>query len=151
MLKEGQKAPDFSLQDDSGQTVTLKSLRGKKVVLYFYPKDDTPGCTKEACDFQIERKKFANMNAVILGVSADGVESHVKFKKKYGLAFPLLSDPERTAINAYGVWKEKSMYGKTYMGIERTTVIIDEKGNVQKIFPKVKVTRHIEVVLENLN
>lgn len=151
MLVEGKKAPDFSLSSDTGETVTLKDFRGKKVVLYFYPKDDTPGCTKEACDFQANRKKFKTMNAVILGVSADGVESHQKFKKKFGLDFPLLSDPDKEAVKAYGVWKQKSMYGKTYMGIERTTFIIDEKGVVQKIFPKVKVTDHIEEVLKNLN
>lgn len=151
MLKEGDKAPAFELKDDSGKTVFLKDFKGKNVVLYFYPKDDTPGCTKEACDFQIDGKKFKSMNAVIVGVSADGVESHLKFKRKFGLSFPLLSDPDKEMIKAYGVWKEKSMYGKKYMGIERTTFIIDPSGTIKKIFPKVKVDGHIEEVLENLN
>ncbi len=151
MPEVGKKAPEFSLKDDSGQTVSLKDFRGKKVVLYFYPKDDTPGCTQEACDFRDQGKTFKKENAVILGVSADSVESHAKFKKKFDLPFPLLSDPEKETIKAYGVWKEKSMYGKKYMGIERTTFVIDEEGKINKVFPKVKVTDHIEEVLENLN
>src|SRR6266498_2035174 len=118
VLKEGDKAPDFTVRDGEGKTVKLKDFKGKKVVLYFYPKDDTPGCTKEACGFRDNEKKFVKGNTVVLGVSADEVDSHVKFKKKFGLPFPLLSDPEKQAIKAYDVWKEKSMYGKKYMGIE---------------------------------
>lgn len=147
----GQKAPQFSLQDDTGETISLEDFKGKKVILYFYPKDDTPGCTKEACDFRDQGKKFEKANAVILGISADSVESHGKFKKKFGLPFRLLSDPEKETIKAYGVWKEKSMYGKKYMGIERATFVIDENGKIQNVFPKVKVDGHIEEVLENLN
>src|SRR5437660_1004721 len=122
----GDKAPDFTLKDDQGKDVSLGDFKGKTVVLYFYPKDDTPGCTTEACGFRDDEKKFQKKNTVILGVSADEVASHGKFKTKYKLPFPLLSDPEKKTIQAYGVWKEKSMYGKKYMGIERTTFIIDE-------------------------
>jgi peroxiredoxin Q/BCP len=151
MIEVGDKAPEFKLKNDEGGEVSLKDFKGKKVVLYFYPKDDTPGCTKEACGFRDNEKKFEKGNTVILGVSADDVDSHVKFKKKFGLPFPLLSDPEKKAIKAYGVWKEKSMYGKKYMGIERTTFVIDENGNIAKIFPKVKVDGHIEEVLASLS
>jgi thioredoxin-dependent peroxiredoxin len=147
----GEKAPDFTLKNDLGKDVSLKDFKGKTVVLYFYPKDDTPGCTKEACSFRDEMKKFEKKNAVILGVSADSVESHVKFKKKFGLPFPLLSDPDKTMIQKYGVWVEKSMYGKKYMGIERTTIVIGPDGKVQKVFPKVKVDGHIEELLNSLN
>jgi len=151
MLTEGAKAPDFTLQDDAGATVSLKDFKGKTVVLYFYPKDDTPGCTKEACDFRDNEKKFKKQNTVILGVSADSTESHAKFKKKFDLPFSLLSDPGKKVIQSYGVWKEKSMYGKKYMGIERTTFVIDPNGNIAKIYPKVSVTDHIETVLNELN
>jgi peroxiredoxin Q/BCP len=151
MLKEGDKAPDFTLTDDSGNTVSLKDHKGKSVVLYFYPKDDTPGCTKEACDFRDQTKKFAAKNAVILGVSADSVVSHEKFKKKFGLPFPLLSDPDKKMLEAYGVWKEKSMYGRKYMGIERTTFVINGKGVIQKIYPKVSVTGHVDEILSTLS
>ena len=133
--KVGQKAPDFTLLDDSGNKVKLGDLKGKKVVLYFYPKDDTPGCTKEACAFRDGIAQIKKKGAVVLGVSADSVESHKKFKDKFSLNFPLLADPERKAIEDYGTWKEKSMYGKKYMGIERTTFIIDGDGKISHIFP----------------
>jgi peroxiredoxin Q/BCP len=149
-LKEGTVAPDFRLQDDQGKEISLSDFRGKKVVLYFYPKDDTPGCTKEACSFRDGFKEIQKAGAVVLGASADSVESHKKFKEKYNLNFPLLSDPGKEMIEKYGVWKEKSMYGKTFMGIERTTFVIDEKGKIQKIFPKVKVDQHYDEVLAAL-
>ncbi len=150
MLAAGDKAPDFKLADDQGNDVSLKDFKGKRVVLYFYPKDDTPGCTTEACAFRDEEKKFHAKNAVIVGVSADSPESHVKFKKKFNLPFSLLSDPEKKALNAYGVWKEKSLYGKKYMGIERTTFVIGPDGTIEKIYPKVSVTGHIAEVLKGL-
>src|SRR5438132_556359 len=137
MVKEGQAAPAFKLQDDEGNWVSLSDLRGKSVVLYFYPKDDTPGCTAEACSFRDEFAEFKTRGVEILGVSADSPESHQKFKQKYHLTFPLLSDPDKKTLKAYGVWKEKSMYGRKFMGIERTTLLIDENGKIQKIFPKV--------------
>ena len=149
-LQVGRLAPDFTLPDDAGALARLSSFRGKKVVMYFYPKDDTPGCTKEACAF---RDGIAGLNArgaVVLGVSADSVESHRKFKTKYRLNFPLLSDGQRTVARAYGVWKQKSMYGRTYMGIERTTFLIDEQGRIARIFPNVKVEGHRDDVLAAL-
>jgi peroxiredoxin Q/BCP len=149
-LKVGQKAPDFTVMDDKGEKVKLADLKGKKVVLYFYPKDDTPGCTKEACAFRDGIDKIKKRGAVVLGVSADSVESHKKFKGKFDLNFPLLADPDKKMIEAYGVWKEKSMYGKKYMGIERTTFLIDETGKIAHIFPKVKVDQHYDEVLEAL-
>ena len=150
-LKEGQKAPDFSLPSTEGREVALSEFQGKKnIVLYFYPKDDTPGCTKEACDFRDRIRDFGKKDTVVLGVSADPVKSHESFRGKFKLPFPLLSDEGKKAIREYGVWKEKSMYGKTYMGIERTTVVIDKAGKVHKIFPKVKVDGHSEEVLEAL-
>ena len=149
-LKVGQKAPDFTLLDDAGEKVNLSDLKGKKVVLYFYPKDDTPGCTTEACNFRDGLSEIKRQGAVVLGVSADSVESHKKFKKKFELNFPLLADPEKKMIERYGVWKEKSMYGKKYMGIERTTFVIDEQGKISHIFPKVKVSEHYDEVLETL-
>ena len=149
-LKVGQKAPDFTLLDDAGEKVNLSDLKGKKVVLYFYPKDDTPGCTTEACNFRDGLSEIKKKGAVVLGVSADSVESHKKFKKKFELNFPLLADPEKKMIERYGVWKEKSMYGKKYMGIERTTFVIDEQGKIAHIFPKVKVSEHYDEVLETL-
>jgi thioredoxin-dependent peroxiredoxin len=148
--KVGQKAPDFTLMDDAGNKVKLGDLKGKKVVLYFYPKDDTPGCTKEACAFRDGISQLKKKGAVVLGVSADSVESHKKFKDKFNLNFPLLADPDRKAIEDYGTWKEKSMYGKKYMGIERTTFIIDGDGKISHIFPKVKVDEHYDEVLEAL-
>lgn len=146
MVEVGKKAPAFNLTDQSGKNVKLSDLKGKKIVLYFYPKDNTSGCTKEACYFRDEISMFDKLDAVVLGVSADSVESHKKFADKYQLPFSLLSDPGKEMLETYGVWKEKSMYGKKYMGIERTTVIIDENGKVKKIFPKVKVEGHIEEV-----
>jgi peroxiredoxin Q/BCP len=151
MLKEGSKAPTFKLKNQNGETVSLGDYQGKRVVLYFYPKDDTSGCTKEACSFRDVFPKFGKLNAEILGVSADSVESHKKFAQKYKLPFTLLSDESKKMIEKYGVWKEKSMYGRKYMGIERTTFIIDENGIIKKIFPKVKVTQHDKEVLEVLN
>jgi peroxiredoxin Q/BCP len=150
MLKEGDKAPDFTAKDDQGNTVSLKGFRGKKVVLYFYPKDNTSGCTKEACDFRDNFARIKRKDAIVLGVSPDSEKSHEKFKSKFDLTFPLLADEDKTLVNAYGVWKEKSMYGRKYMGVERTTFIIDEKGKIAKIFPKVKVNGHVDAVLEAL-
>jgi len=146
----GDKAPDFSLPSTDGEVLSLKDFLGMKVVLYFYPKDDTSGCTKEACSFRDNLARVKRKGAVILGVSADSVESHQHFTKKFELPFPLLSDESKSMIKAYGVWKEKSMYGRKYMGIERTTFIIDERGKVQHIFPKVKVDGHVDEVLEHL-
>ena len=150
-LKTGQKAPDFTVTDDLGQKLKLSDLKGKKVVLYFYPKDDTPGCTKEACAFRDGIAEIRKHGAVVLGVSTDSVESHTKFKKKYDLNFQLLADADKTIVEAYGVWKEKSMYGRTYMGVERTTFIINEQGKIARIFPKVKVDQHYKEVLESLD
>jgi len=150
MLEEGKKAPQFTLKDQSGKSVALKNFLGKKVVLYFYPKDDTPGCTKEACNFRDDFKEIKKENAVILGVSADSEARHKKFAEKYKLPFTLLSDENKKVLEKYGVWKEKSMYGRKYMGIVRSTFIIDEKGKLKKIFPKVKVTNHNKEVLESL-
>jgi len=150
MLKIGDKAPDFKLPADSGKEISLNDLRGKKVILYFYPKDMTSGCTKEACDFRDSIKKFEKKNTVVLGVSADSTGSHQKFKDKYALPFTLLSDETKKMLKDYGVWKVKSMYGKIYMGIERTTFVIDEKGKIEKIFNKVKVDGHIDEILDGL-
>lgn len=149
-LKVGAPAPDFALPDDTGRTVTLGDFRGKKVVLYFYPKDSTPGCTQESCDFRDNLARIGERGAVVLGLSADSVDSHKRFKAKQGLTFPLLSDPERRALEAYGVWQEKSLYGRKFMGIVRTTVILDEQGRVAKVFPKVKVGGHVDEVLASL-
>jgi peroxiredoxin Q/BCP len=146
VTNEGDKVPDFSLQADDGTTVTPASLAGKKAILFFYPKDDTPGCTKEACGFRDAFPQFGKIDAVVLGVSPDSIESHRKFKKKYQLPFPLLSDEGHKLADAFGVWKQKSMYGLKFMGIERTTVIVDRKGRVARIFPKVKVPGHVEEV-----
>jgi peroxiredoxin Q/BCP len=149
-LKVGDKAPEFTLPSGAGKEISLKGFRGKKVVLYFYPKDDTSGCTKEACSFRDNLARVRRLGAAIVGVSADPVGSHKKFSDKYDLPFPLLSDESKNIIKAYGVWKEKSMYGKKYMGIERTTFIIDEKGAIAHIFPKVKVDGHADEVLDHL-
>lgn len=146
-LQVGDKAPDFSLPDGAGGTVSLKDLKGKKVILYFYPKDDTSGCTREACSFRDNMSRVKKKGAVVVGVSTDGVDSHRKFAEKYDLTFPLASDEKRELVNAYGVWKEKSMYGRKYMGTERTTFVIDEKGKITHIFPKVKVEGHMEEIL----
>jgi peroxiredoxin Q/BCP len=142
LIAEGDKAPNFSLEADDGTTVTRDSLAGMNVVLYFYPKDDTPGCTKEACDFRDAFPRFDKVDAVVVGVSPDSPDSHRKFKKKYSLPFRLLSDESHKVAESFGVWKEKSMYGRNYMGIERTTVVIDRKGRIARIFPKVKVAGH---------
>ncbi len=149
-LKVGDKAPSFKLKNQEGETISLADLKGKAIVLYFYPKDDTSGCTKESCNFRDEFPKFGKLNAEIIGVSADSVESHKKFASKYSLPFNLLSDEKREMIEKYGVWKEKSMYGRKYMGIERTTFIINADGKITKIFPKVKVDDHNQEVMEAL-
>ncbi len=142
-LQIGDKPPDFSLPDQDGKTVSLKSLKGKQVVIYFYPKDDTPGCTKEACGFRDSLSAIEKANTVVLGVSMDDAESHQKFIKKYGLPFTLLCDEDGKVSKAYGVYKKKNMYGKTYWGIERSTFIIDETGKLKAIFRKVKVDGHV--------
>jgi peroxiredoxin Q/BCP len=147
-LTVGAEAPDFTLPASGGATVALKDLRGKAVVLYFYPKDDTPGCTREAIDFNRLRKAFAEAGAEILGVSPDGVASHDKFKAKHSLDFPLAADEEKGMLEAYGVWAEKSMYGRKYMGVERTTVLIDRDGRIARVWNKVKVEGHADEVLE---
>jgi peroxiredoxin Q/BCP len=146
-LKAGDRAPDFLLPSTDGGTVSLKDLRGKKVVLYFYPKDDTPGCTKEACSFRDNIARVKKKGALLFGVSADSLSSHEKFREKYGLPFPLLSDEEKEVVKAYGVWRMKQFMGRKYMGIERTTVLIDEKGTIAHIFRKVKVDGHTDEVL----
>ncbi len=150
MVTEGDPAPDFRLPADDGRTYSLKDLRGQKVVLYFYPKDDTPGCTKEACSFRDNLARVTSKGAIVLGVSKDDLDSHAKFRKKYSLTFPLLSDTEGKVLDAYGVWKEKSLYGKTFMGVERTTYVIDENGRIKRIFPRVKVEGHTDEVLAAL-
>jgi len=146
VIKEGDQAPRFSLPADDGSVVTRESLRGKNVVLYFYPKDDTSGCTKEACDFRDAFPRFGKGDAEVIGVSPDSIESHRKFKKKYQLPFRLLADESHKLADAFGVWKEKSMYGRKYMGVERTTAIIDRQGRVARIFPKVRVPGHVQEV-----
>jgi len=150
MLKPGDKAPDFTLVSDEGKHISLKDFQGKQVVLYFYPKDDTEACTEEACSFRDNIKVIEKKNAVVIGVSKDNTKSHVKFKKKYDLPFTLLSDEERTMLEEYDVWKEKSMFGKKYMGIVRTTFLIDEKGVIKEVWDKVKVAGHIEEVISKL-
>jgi len=150
MLKEGNKAPAIQLDTDAGEPFRLSDLKGKKVVLYFYPKADTPGCTVEACEFRDQSKKFAGKNAVIVGISPDAVKSQSKFKEKFGLPFTLLCDVDKEAAQAYGVYKEKNMYGKKVMGIERTTFIIGEDGRIARIFPKVKAQGHAEQALAAL-
>lgn len=150
MLKVGDKAPGFTLPSTDGTEISLKDFSGKKVVLYFYPKDDTSGCTKEACSFRDNLTRVKRKGAVILGVSADPVKSHQKFTDKYDLTFPLLSDESKEMIKSYGVWQEKTFMGRKYMGIVRTTFIIDEKGKIKHIFEKVKVEGHTDEVLEQL-
>lgn len=146
-LEQGDKAPEFTLARDGGGTVSLSSLKGRKVVLYAYPKDDTPGCTQEAIAFNGLRTEFAAAGAEIVGISPDPVKSHDKFKKKHGLDFALAADETLTALQAYGIWVEKSMYGRTYMGVERTTFLIDKDGVIARIWPKVKVAGHAQEVL----
>lgn len=149
-LKVGDRAPAFSLPDHTGKIVNSSELRGKKVIVYFYPKDDTPGCTTEACSFRDGLQELRKNGAVVFGVSADSVSSHRKFSEKFQLNFPLLSDESKSMIQAYGVWKEKALYGRKYMGIERTTVVINEDGTIRTIFPKVKVNGHFDEVLQSL-
>jgi len=148
MIKEGTIAPAFTAKDANGETVRLKDLRGQKVALYFYPKDDTPGCTKEACSFRDAFTDFKKRNIRVLGVSTDGEASHKKFVAKYKLPFTLLSDPEHSIADAYGVYGEKKFMGRTYMGVKRITFLIDEKGKVKKVFEKVKPDEHAQEVLE---
>nr|WP_251555352.1 thioredoxin-dependent thiol peroxidase [Neobacillus muris] len=146
-VEAGVQAPDFTLEAQTGEKVALSDLKGKNVVLYFYPKDMTPGCTTEACDFRDNHEQFEELNAVILGVSTDPAGRHKKFTEKYGLPFLLLADPEHQAANAYGVWKLKKNFGKEYMGIERSTFIIDQQGMIVKVWRKVQVKGHVEEAL----
>jgi peroxiredoxin Q/BCP len=150
LVSEGEEAPDFTLQADNERMVSLKDYRGKKVVLYFYPKDGTPGCTREAIEFRDIAREFEKEDAIILGVSKDSVKSHQKFKRKHDLPFALLSDPEGKVLDLYGVWKKKSLYGRTFMGTERTTFLIDENGIVSKAYRKVKAKGHAQVCLLDL-
>jgi thioredoxin-dependent peroxiredoxin len=150
MPKVKEEAPDFELQSDDGRKVKLSDFRGHKVVLYFYPKDDTPGCTKEACGFRDAFAEYAARGVEVLGVSPDSVASHGKFKTKYELPFTLLADPSHAVAEAYGVWKQKTNYGRTYMGIERTTFVIDEDGRISRVFPRVRAEGHAEQILEEL-
>lgn len=151
MLETGTKAPDFSLPDQDGVMHSLSRYRGKKVILYFYPRDNTPGCTKQACGFRDLYPQFTEKSAVVLGVSKDSVASHKKFQEKYQLSFPILSDTELQVIQAYDVWKEKKLYGKVSMGVVRTTYLIDENGIISKAFGKVKAAQNPEQMLEELN
>jgi peroxiredoxin Q/BCP len=150
MVEEGKPAPDFALTSDSGDTVKLSDLRGKPVVLYFYPKDDTPGCTAQACGIRDDYGRFEESGAVVLGVSPDDESSHVKFKEKYGLPFTLLADPSHEVSEEYGVWKEKNYAGKKYMGVERSTFLIDSEGTVTKVMRRVKPDTHAADVLAAL-
>ncbi|PKL24003.1 MAG: peroxiredoxin [Spirochaetae bacterium HGW-Spirochaetae-3] len=147
MLTEGALASDFTLDDDSGKPVSLSDYRGRTVVLYFYPRDDTPGCTKEACGFRDAYGSFVDKGAVVIGVSADTSASHARFKAKYGLQFVLLSDPGHGTLDAYGAWGEKSMYGKKFLGVIRSTVVIGPDGVIRNVFPKVKPEGHAEEIL----
>ncbi|WNC15897.1 thioredoxin-dependent thiol peroxidase [Brevibacillus brevis] len=147
MTATGQAAPDFTLQASNDQTISLSSYRGKNVVLYFYPKDMTPGCTTEACDFRDYHPRFAELDTVVFGISPDEVKSHDKFAAKHELPFPLLADPDHQVAEAYGVWVLKKMYGREYMGIERSTFVIDKQGNIAKEWRKVKVKGHVQEVL----
>lgn len=147
-LKTGDAAPDFSLPDDEGNTRSLSDFKGQKLVLYFYPKDDTPGCTQESCDFRDNMAAFNSSNIQVFGISKDSVAKHQKFKAKYGFNFPLLSDENGDMCESYGVWVEKSMYGRKYMGIDRSTFLIDENGRIAEIWRKVKVPGHVDAVKE---
>ncbi len=150
MLTVGSPAPDFALADDSGDTVRLSALKGRQVVVYFYPRDDTPGCTRQACGVRDAWDAFTATGAVVLGISRDGQESHAKFRAKYELPFTLLSDPDHAVAEAYGAWGEKTMYGKKVMGIVRSTVVIDANGKVKAVFPNVKPDTHARKVLDAL-
>ena len=150
MLKEGTKAPAFTLPDESGNPVSLSNFTGKKVVVYFYPKDNTPGCTRQACAFAAAYEDFKKIDVAVIGISKDSQRSHTNFIKKYELPFILLSDPEREAIEAYDVWQEKKMYGKTSMGVVRTTYIINEEGIIEKVFEKAKPDTNAAEILEYL-
>lgn len=150
MLKAGEKAPEFTLKDKDGREVCLSDFAGRKVVLYFYPKDNTPGCTRQACAFAGLYGEFRKKGAEVIGVSRDSYASHARFAEKYDLPFILLSDPELTAIQAYGVWQEKKLYGKTTMGVVRTTFLIDEQGIIQKVMPKVKPDTNAAEILSEL-
>jgi thioredoxin-dependent peroxiredoxin len=149
-LKEGATAPVFSGKDQDGKTVSLEDFKGKKVILYFYPKDDTPGCTAEACNLRDNYESLLSMGFAIIGVSPDNATSHSKFKTKYNLPFSLIADPDSSIIKAYGVWGEKKMYGRSYMGVLRTTFVIDEKGRIMKIFDKVETQNHTQQILTGL-
>ena len=150
MVEEGQEAPDFELTSDSGERIRLSQFRGQPVVLYFYPRDDTPGCTKQACGIRDSYDDFEQRGAVVLGVSPDKQTSHVKFKQKYGLPFTLLADPEHEVAEQYGVWGEKKYMGRTYMGVERSTFLIDPEGRIAKVMRRVKPDTHVERVLAEL-
>ena len=150
MLETGTKAPDFSLPDQNGNTVRLSDFQGKKVVLYFYSKDNTPGCTRQACAFAASYEQFKTQNVIVIGISKDSVASHLKFSQKHDLPFILLSDPELQAIQAYGVWQEKKLYGKVSMGVVRTTYIINEQGIIEKVMPKVKPDTNAAEILAYL-
>jgi peroxiredoxin Q/BCP len=150
LLKVGDVAPAFTLESDEGEKVSLKDFKGQKVVLYFYPKDMTPGCTQEACDFRDSFARIKKSDAIVLGVSKDSVASHQKFKAKHDLPFTLLSDPDGKVCELYGVWQEKSLYGRKFMGIVRSTFVIDEKGKISRVFPKVKVKGHVDEILASL-
>ena len=147
MLEIGMKAPNFTLPDKNGNMVSLSDFLGKKVVLYFYPKDNTPGCTRQACAFALKNKEIENKNAVVIGISKDSVNSHLNFATKHNLPFVLLSDSDLSAIQAYGVWQEKKLYGKVSMGVVRTTFLIDEQGNIQAVMPKVKPDTNADEIL----
>ena len=151
MLEIGMKAPDFTLFDQNGAKVSLSDFAGKKVILYFYPRDNTPGCTRQACAFAGAYGAFREKNVEVIGISRDSVASHLKFAEKHSLPFILLSDPELSAIQSYGVWKEKKLYGKVSMGVERTTFILDEEGKIEKVMPKVKPDTNAEEVLKWLS
>lgn len=150
MTKAGDAAPDFTAADDTGAEFTLGALRGRKVILYFYPRDNTPGCTQEACDFRDLSPALSEKNSVVIGVSTDSVKSHRNFKSRYALPFTLVADPDREIVSRYGVWVEKKNYGRSYMGVARTTFVIDEEGVVERVFESVKVKGHANAVLESL-
>ena len=150
MLEKGMKAPSFTLSNKDGNMISLEDFAGRKIILYFYPKDNTPGCTRQACAFAANFEKFKETDAVVIGISKDSAASHRKFAEKYNLPFILLSDPDLQAIQAYGVWQEKKLYGKVSMGVVRTTYIIDENGTIEKVMPKVKPDTNAAEILEYL-